>query len=300
MCGMLVALVDSLGAEVLYNANSTTLFYDFAPRLQGRQAGSENRRPPLRPPGGLHRTLLPGPARPHRRLRRRESPHWGGVDRRARLAGRPGAGDLAVREAAELVSARRGARPRASGHPARDRHRTRRRGLPHRCPDAPAETPPGSGEARRAGSRPGAGPVPGGRRRRSRGRRGCGHLRLQGPDPSTAFPNRHSRSDRGVRRRLPGVGLRGPAGVHAGVPAGRQAVPRHRRRRHGRGAAAAPAPEWRWTGPATWLRWRRGSARLADTDEWSRMARLAVDSAPSSIPSRLRGRLRRGLRGEAR
>ncbi len=34
MYGMLVALVDSLGAEVLYNANSTTLFYDFAPRLR--------------------------------------------------------------------------------------------------------------------------------------------------------------------------------------------------------------------------------------------------------------------------
>jgi glycosyltransferase involved in cell wall biosynthesis len=30
---MLVALIDSLGAEVLYNANSTTLFYEFAPRL---------------------------------------------------------------------------------------------------------------------------------------------------------------------------------------------------------------------------------------------------------------------------
>jgi glycosyltransferase involved in cell wall biosynthesis len=34
MYGMLVALVDSLGADVLYNANSTTLFYDFAPRLK--------------------------------------------------------------------------------------------------------------------------------------------------------------------------------------------------------------------------------------------------------------------------
>jgi glycosyltransferase involved in cell wall biosynthesis len=34
MYGMLVALVDSLAADVLYNANSTTLFYDFAPRLR--------------------------------------------------------------------------------------------------------------------------------------------------------------------------------------------------------------------------------------------------------------------------
>ena len=30
-------MVDSLGAEVLYNANSTTLFYDFAPRSAGRR-----------------------------------------------------------------------------------------------------------------------------------------------------------------------------------------------------------------------------------------------------------------------
>jgi len=34
MYGMLVGLIDSLGAEVLYNANSTTLFYEFAPRLR--------------------------------------------------------------------------------------------------------------------------------------------------------------------------------------------------------------------------------------------------------------------------
>ncbi|HOC41997.1 MAG TPA: glycosyltransferase [Thermoanaerobaculales bacterium] len=34
MCGMLLALIDSLGAEVLYNANSTTLFYEFGPRLK--------------------------------------------------------------------------------------------------------------------------------------------------------------------------------------------------------------------------------------------------------------------------
>jgi glycosyltransferase involved in cell wall biosynthesis len=34
MYGMLVALIDSLGADVLYNANSTTLFYEFAPRLK--------------------------------------------------------------------------------------------------------------------------------------------------------------------------------------------------------------------------------------------------------------------------
>jgi glycosyltransferase involved in cell wall biosynthesis len=34
---MLVALIDSLGAELLYNANSTTLFYDFAPRLKSER-----------------------------------------------------------------------------------------------------------------------------------------------------------------------------------------------------------------------------------------------------------------------
>jgi glycosyltransferase involved in cell wall biosynthesis len=39
MYGMLVALVDALGAEVLYNANSTTLFYDFAPRLKHDRPG---------------------------------------------------------------------------------------------------------------------------------------------------------------------------------------------------------------------------------------------------------------------
>lgn len=39
MYGMLVALVDSLGAEILYNANSTTLFYDFAPRLRADRPG---------------------------------------------------------------------------------------------------------------------------------------------------------------------------------------------------------------------------------------------------------------------
>jgi len=34
MVGMLGALLDSLGAEIVYNANSTTLFYEFAPRLK--------------------------------------------------------------------------------------------------------------------------------------------------------------------------------------------------------------------------------------------------------------------------
>jgi glycosyltransferase involved in cell wall biosynthesis len=37
MCGMLLALVDSLDARVLYNANSTTLFYDFAPRFRAER-----------------------------------------------------------------------------------------------------------------------------------------------------------------------------------------------------------------------------------------------------------------------
>jgi len=34
MVGILGAVADSLGAEVIYNANGTTLFYDFAPRLK--------------------------------------------------------------------------------------------------------------------------------------------------------------------------------------------------------------------------------------------------------------------------
>jgi glycosyltransferase involved in cell wall biosynthesis len=39
MLGMLIALIDSLGADVLYNANSTTLFYEFAPRLKAERPG---------------------------------------------------------------------------------------------------------------------------------------------------------------------------------------------------------------------------------------------------------------------
>ena len=34
MVGMLIALLDATGAEILYNANGTTLFYDFAPQLK--------------------------------------------------------------------------------------------------------------------------------------------------------------------------------------------------------------------------------------------------------------------------
>jgi glycosyltransferase involved in cell wall biosynthesis len=34
MYGMLVALIDSLAVDIVYNANGTTLFYDFAPRLK--------------------------------------------------------------------------------------------------------------------------------------------------------------------------------------------------------------------------------------------------------------------------
>jgi len=34
MAGILGSLLDSLGAEIVYNANGTTLFYDFAPRLK--------------------------------------------------------------------------------------------------------------------------------------------------------------------------------------------------------------------------------------------------------------------------
>ncbi len=39
MPGMLAALLDAMGAEILYNANGTTLFYDFAPRLKARRPG---------------------------------------------------------------------------------------------------------------------------------------------------------------------------------------------------------------------------------------------------------------------
>ena len=39
MVGMLIALLDATGAEILYNANGTTLFYDFAPRLKAARPG---------------------------------------------------------------------------------------------------------------------------------------------------------------------------------------------------------------------------------------------------------------------
>jgi glycosyltransferase involved in cell wall biosynthesis len=39
MPGILASLLDATGAEVLYNANSTTLFYDFAPRLKSARPG---------------------------------------------------------------------------------------------------------------------------------------------------------------------------------------------------------------------------------------------------------------------
>ncbi len=37
MPGILSSLLDATGAEILYNANSTTLFYDFAPRLKSER-----------------------------------------------------------------------------------------------------------------------------------------------------------------------------------------------------------------------------------------------------------------------
>lgn len=39
MPGMLLALLDAVGADILYNANGTTLFYDFAPRLKAARPG---------------------------------------------------------------------------------------------------------------------------------------------------------------------------------------------------------------------------------------------------------------------
>ena len=39
MPGILLALLDATGAEILYNANGTTLFYDFAPRLKAARPG---------------------------------------------------------------------------------------------------------------------------------------------------------------------------------------------------------------------------------------------------------------------
>lgn len=39
MVGILHALLDATGAEILYNANGTTLFYDFAPQLKARRPG---------------------------------------------------------------------------------------------------------------------------------------------------------------------------------------------------------------------------------------------------------------------
>ena len=39
MPGMIGALLDAVGADILYNANGTTLFYDFAPRLKAARPG---------------------------------------------------------------------------------------------------------------------------------------------------------------------------------------------------------------------------------------------------------------------
>ncbi|MEE4274192.1 MAG: glycosyltransferase family 4 protein [Thermoanaerobaculales bacterium] len=39
MVGMVLSLLDAAGAEILYNANGTTLFYDFAPRLKAARPG---------------------------------------------------------------------------------------------------------------------------------------------------------------------------------------------------------------------------------------------------------------------
>ncbi len=37
MVGIIEALLDATGAEIIYNANGTTLFYEFAPRLKARR-----------------------------------------------------------------------------------------------------------------------------------------------------------------------------------------------------------------------------------------------------------------------
>lgn len=39
MVGMLCSILDATGAEIIYNANGTTLFYDFAPELKARRPG---------------------------------------------------------------------------------------------------------------------------------------------------------------------------------------------------------------------------------------------------------------------
>ena len=39
MVGILEAILDATGAEIIYNANGTTLFYDFAPRLKANRPG---------------------------------------------------------------------------------------------------------------------------------------------------------------------------------------------------------------------------------------------------------------------
>lgn len=39
MVGMIEALIDATGAEIIYNANGTTLFYDFAPKLKANRPG---------------------------------------------------------------------------------------------------------------------------------------------------------------------------------------------------------------------------------------------------------------------
>jgi len=39
MVGILEAILDATGAEIIYNANGTTLFYDFGPRLKAKRPG---------------------------------------------------------------------------------------------------------------------------------------------------------------------------------------------------------------------------------------------------------------------
>ncbi len=89
-------LIETYQPFAWYNANGTTLFYELAPRLKARFPQLRIARPPLRPPGRLHRVVQEGVAGRDRRLRGRKRHHRRHLGARLRLAERAGAGGLGL------------------------------------------------------------------------------------------------------------------------------------------------------------------------------------------------------------
>ncbi len=124
MFGMLVALIDSLGAERALQRELDDPVLRVRTAAQERAAGGAHRRPPLRPPGRLHRPLRSRAARLGRRLRRGEPPYRRGADEPAGVAGGQGPGDLAVRTTRDRVPRRRRGGRGAPAPPRRARPRS--------------------------------------------------------------------------------------------------------------------------------------------------------------------------------